>query len=122
WLIAVVVHPANVQDYHAAPAVLAKAKERFPRLQLIFADGIYARDYLPIRILAAFNIILEIVQRLAGSVGFKVLPQRWKVERTFAWLSRNRRLSRDYERNPSVSETMIHVAMTKLMLKRLCPG
>lgn len=122
WLIAVVVHPANIQDYHAASAVVAKAKQRFPRLKLIFADGIYARDYLPIRILAAFNIILEIVQRLIGTVGFRVLPQRWKVERTFAWLSRNRRLSRDYERNPSVSETMVHVAMTKLMLKRLCPS
>jgi hypothetical protein len=51
------------------------------------------------------------VQRLAGIVGFHVLPQRWKVERTLAWLSRNRRLSRDYERNPDVSEARIHVAM-----------
>jgi transposase len=86
------------------------------------ADGIYGRDDLPIRLLAAFNILVEIVQRLAGAVGFHVLPQRWKAERTFAWLSRNRRLGCDCERNPSVSETMIHVAMTKLMLKRLCPG
>jgi putative transposase len=122
WLITVVVHPANIQDYHAARAVVAKVKQRFPRLKLIYADGIYARDDLPIRILAAFNILVDIVRRLAGAVGFTVLPQRWKVERTFAWLSRNRRLSRDYERNPSVSEAMIHVAMTKLMLKRLCPG
>ncbi len=122
WLVAVVVHPANIQDYHGARAVVAQAKQRFPRLKLIFADGIYARDYLPIRMLAAFNIVLQVVQRLVGTVGFKVLPQRWKVERTFAWLSRNRRLSKDYERNPRVSETLIHVAMTKLMLKRLCPG
>jgi putative transposase len=122
WLVAVVVHPANIQDYHGAREVVAKAKQRFPRLKMIFADGIYARDYLPIRMLAAFNIVLQVVQRLVGTVGFKVLPQRWKVERTFAWLSRNRRLSKDYERNPRVSETLIHVAMTKLMLKRLSPG
>src|SRR5499433_3226960 len=56
WLITVVVHPANIQDYHAARDVVAKAKQRFPRLKLIFADGIYARDDLSIRILAAFSI------------------------------------------------------------------
>jgi putative transposase len=74
WLIAVLVQPANVQDYHGARDVLAKVKQRFPRLQLIYADGIYANDYLPIRILAAFNFVLEIVRRALGTVGFIVLP------------------------------------------------
>jgi transposase len=120
WLIAVLVHPANVQDYHAAPELLAKVKRRFPRLKVICADGIYANNGLPIRILAAFNFVLKVVRRVAGAVGFMVLPQRWKVERTFAWLGRNRRLSKDYERDPRVSEAMVQIAMIKLMLKRLC--
>jgi len=119
WLIAVLVHPANIQDYHGARDVLVQVKQRFPRLKLLFADGIYANDQLPLRVLAGFNILLEIVRRAAGAVGFRVLPRRWVVERTFAWLGRNRRLSKDYEHNPRVSETMIHLAMTKLMLKRL---
>ena len=122
WLIAVLVHPANVQDYHGAVDVLAKAKKRFPRLKVIYADGIYANDCLAIRILAAFNFVLEVVRRALTTVGFAVLPKRWKVERTFAWMGRNRRLSKDYENNPRNSETMIHVAMIKLMLKRVRPG
>ena len=119
WLIAVLVHPASVQDYHGALDLLARAKQRFPRLKVIYADGIYANDWLPIRIRAAFNFVLEVVRRVAGTIGFVVLPQRWKVERTFAWLGRNRRLSKDYERDPRISETMVQIAMIKLMTKRL---
>jgi putative transposase len=119
WLIAVVVHPANIQDYHGTRDLLVKVKQRFPRLKVLFADGIYANHQLPLRVLAGFNILLEIVRRVAGTVGFRVLPRRWVVERTFAWLGRNRRLSKDYEHNPRVSETMIHLAMVKLMLTRL---
>ena len=121
-LIAVVVHAANVQDYHGAKAVLRKAKQRFPRLKLLWADSAYERDDLPLWAVVACNFVIEIVQRLAGAVGFVVLPRRWVVERTFAWLVRNRRLSRDYERSPAVSETWIHVAMIKLMLVRLKPA
>ena len=120
WLIAVVVHPANIQDYHGTRDLLVKVKQRFPRLTLLFADGIYANHQLPLRVLIGFNVVLEIVRRVAGAVGFRVLPRRWVVERTFAWLGRNRRLSKDYEHNPRVSETMIHLAMIKLMLRRLC--
>jgi transposase len=65
---------------------------------------------------------LEIVEKLGDQVGFKVLPKRWIVERTFAWLNRSRRLSKDYERLPQTSEAFIYVAMTRLMLKRLAHG
>jgi putative transposase len=118
-LIAVVVHAACIQDYHGAKEVLRQAKARFPRLQLVWGDSAYGRDYLPNWAVIACGFVLEIVQRAAGTVGFVVLHRRWVVERTFAWLVRNRRLSRDYERSPRVSETLIRVAMVKLMLNRL---
>jgi putative transposase len=121
-LIAAVVHPADVQDQEGAKQVLRKAKRRFPRLQVIWADSAYGRNYLPEWALAACGFVLEIVRRAAAAVGFVVLHRRWVVERTFAWLGRNRRLSKDYERSPSVSETMIHIAMIKLMLSRLRPA
>jgi len=67
-------------------------------------------------------LVLDIVRRAAGAVGFVVLHRRWVVERTFAWLVRNRRLARDYARSPRVSETWIHLAMIKVMLRRLKPA
>jgi putative transposase len=121
-LIAVVVHAANIQDYVGAKAVLAKAKKRFPRLQLLGADSAYERDDLPDWAVLACNFVLEIVRRAADAVGFVVQKKRWIVERTFAWLSRNRRLARDYERSPRVSETWIHISMIRLMLRRLKPA
>lgn len=121
-LIAVLVHAANIQDYDGAKEVLQKVKERFPRLKLIWADSAYARNDLPTWLVAACNIVLEVVCRAAGAVGFVVVHRRWVVERSFAWLVRNRRLSRDYERSPRVSETWIHIAMVKIMLRRLRPS
>jgi len=121
-LIAVLVHPANIQDYEGAKEVLQQAKSRFPRLQKVWADSIYACHHLPNWVLVACNFVLEIVKRPVGRAGFVLLHRRWVVERTFAWLGRNRRLSKDYERSPRVSETMIHVAMIKLMLRRLQPA
>jgi putative transposase len=118
-LIALVIHPANVQDQDGAKQVLRRAKERFPRLKLIWADRAYGRSCLPQWAVIACGFVLEVVRRAAGVVGFAVLPRRWVVERTFAWLGRHRRLSKDYERLAAVGEAWIHIAMTKLMLKRL---
>jgi putative transposase len=118
-LIAVLVHPANIQDYDGAKDVLKAAKKRFPRLKQIWADSIYACKDLPTWAIVACNFFLEVVRRSAKAVGFAVLPRRWVVERTFGWLGRSRRLSKDYERSPRVSETMIQLAMIRLMLKRL---
>jgi putative transposase len=122
WLIAVCVQPADVQDYDGAQEVLAKAKKRFPRLQTVWADSIYACKGLVDRVWLTFTILLEIVRRPLGSKGFVLLHRRWVVERTFAWLGRFRRLSKDYERCTKVSEAMIHIAMLHLMLRRLRPA
>lgn len=121
-LIACVVHPANVQDYDGAEPVLDKARSRFPRLKKIFADGIYAYKQFPLCVWIIYRWVVEVVTRPKGERCFKVLPKRWIVERTFAWLGRWRRLSKDYERSPRVSETWIHLAMTGLMLRRLRPA
>jgi putative transposase len=121
-LIACAVHPADVQDYDGAEWVLDKVKERFPRLKRVYADGIYACKLLPLCVWVIYRLALKVVERLPGVRGFSVLMHRWRVERTFGWLGRNRRLSKDYERSPQVSETMIYIAMTHLMLKRLRPA
>jgi putative transposase len=120
-LIACVVHAADVQDYDGCEAVLDKAKARFPGLKKIWADSRYACLETPRCVKLLYGWVLEIVRRAAGAVGFVVLHRRWVVERTFGWLVCFRRLSKDYERNPRVSETMVYVALIHLMLRRLRP-
>lgn len=122
FLIAVVVHPANIQDYDGAKEVLRRAKQRFPRLKLIYADGMYGKNALPAWASIVCNFMFEIVEKALGIVKFKPIKQRWKVERSLAWLGRPRRLSKDYERTISSSETWIHLANIKLMLNRLKPA
>ena len=119
-LLAVVVHPANLQDRDGAKLVLAQLVGKFPRLKLIWADGGYAGRLIDwTRELGHW--ILEIVKRSADATGFQVLPKRWIVERTFAWFGRYRRLSKDYETLTESSEAVIYLAMTHLMLRRLKP-
>lgn len=120
-VLAVAVHPANIQDRDGARLVLDIVKNTFSRLRLIWADGGYAgrltdwiRDLRKQR-----KIRLEIVKRSDNVKGFVVLPRRWVVERTFGWLGRYRRFSKDYEQLTSSSEAMIHIAMIGLMVKRL---
>ncbi len=116
-----VVHAANIQDRDGAKLVLRKLLGRFPRLCLIWADGGY-RGKL-IEWTASFGgWVLEIVKRNDDVKGFKVLPRRWVVERTLGWLGRYRRLSKDYEELVETSESMIYLAMTNLMIRRLCPA
>src|SRR5207253_2430597 len=91
-LLAALVTPANVQDPVAAPAVLAQAKARSPRLTLIWADGRY-RGPLITQAARRLGLTIEVVSPPAGQRGFQVLPRRWVVERTFAWLERYRRLA-----------------------------
>ena len=120
-VLAVVVHPADVQDRDGAKLVLARLWGRFPRLKHIWADGGYAGKLIEwTRTFGRWA--LDIVRRCDDAAGFVVLPKRWIVERTFAWLGRYRRLSKDYELLAESSEAMIHLAMIHLMLRRLAPA
>jgi putative transposase len=121
-ILAVVVHSAGIQDRDGAKSVLSKIKGCFPRLRKVLADGIYnggiagwAREF--------GGWVLEVVAKPKKEKGepSKVVKWRWIVERTFAWLGRNRRLSKDYERRPESSEAFIYIAMIHLMLRRLEP-
>ncbi len=116
------VHSAATQDYDGARVVLERLAGAFTRLRLIWADSIYERKGLGewLRGLRTRGkLVLEIVRGEPGQRGFHVQPRRWVIERTFGWLVKNRRLVRDYEYLPETSETMIYVAMIRLMLKRL---
>lgn len=116
-LLLVVVHAANIQDHAGAQVVLNRVRHQLPRLRLIWADSIYTHivDWVK----AQCHWVLEIVKRPADVKGFQVLPRRWVVERTFGWLGRNRRLSKDYESLPETSESFIYAAMVRLMLRRV---
>jgi len=121
-ILAVVVHSAGVQDYDGAVSVLGvlgQLKARFHRLKVIFADSTYGRNNLPECVKGAFGWLLQTVLRPVNTKGFVVLPKRWIVERTFGWLGRYRRHSKDYERNTASSEAMIYIAMSHVMLRRL---
>jgi len=118
-LLQVVVHAANIQDYHGAKCVLGRLTERIATLKKIWADGIYKKAGVVDWVREILQINLEIVNREPGQKGFQILPRRWVVERTFAWLGRYRRLSKDYERCPQTSETVVYIASVHLMLRRL---
>ena len=115
--VAVVVTSAAVNDKAGARLLLAAVREALPRLKKLWADAGYRSGPLAAEARAQ-GIELEVVERHAGG-GFVVMARRWVVERTFAWLSRYRRLSKDYEYLPETSEAMIYAAMSRLMLRRL---
>jgi putative transposase len=116
-----VVTAASVQDRDGAIPLLEVLRHRFSRLRRIWADGAYRGDLIAwVWALRPWRkVCLAIVRRPKGSKGFKVLPWRWIVERTFGWLGRYRRLSKDYEYLTQTSEAMIRVAMIHLMVRRL---
>jgi putative transposase len=117
-LLVVVVLAAQIQDREGAKMAFLQAKRRFPRLRLIWADGGY-RGRLVRWTKATCGWVLRIVLRTDDQRGFVVLPKRWIVERTFGWLNKWRRLSKDYEVLPQTSEALIQVAMINLMVRRL---
>jgi putative transposase len=94
-VMAVVVTSAGVQDYHGAKPVLATLRGRCPRLKVVWADAIYEKQWLIEWVRSEYGWELVIIKRSDGEKGFKLLPKRWVVERTFAWLGRSRRLSKD---------------------------
>ena len=120
-VIVAVVHSAARGEREGAKLVLATLATSISRLRHIWADRGYTGPLLEWvwKLRKRRRIELEIVKRKYNQEGFVVLPRRWVVERTFGWLGRSRRLSKDYERLTASSETMIYLAMTRLMLKRL---
>jgi putative transposase len=120
-LLSVIVTAAHVQDRDGAMSLLDVLRHRFSRLRVIWADQAYAGDLIAwVWALRPWRKVrLEIVKRPEGIKGFLLLPKRWIVERTFAWLGRYRRLSKDYEYLTQTSETIIRVAMIHLMVRRL---
>jgi putative transposase len=124
-LLVVMVHSAGIQDRDGAKQLLEWAYSHLPRLLTIFADGAYVGawyawvDYLWNKGLGwKCRFFMQFVRRTPGMVGFCVLPKRWVVERTFAWLSRYRRLSKDYEYLPKSSEAFVYLASIHLMVRR----
>ena len=120
-LMKVSVTAGNVQDREGARLLLndfAKQEKLIQRLALIWADGGY-RGTLVGWVEKTFGWRLEIVKKPEDQIGFRVLPRRWVVERTFGWLVRQRRLARDYERLPETSEAFIYAAMIRLMIRNL---
>jgi putative transposase len=113
-----VVHAASLQDRDGAKLVFEKLKGKFTRLRLIWADGAYAGQLVE-WVKNAYGWLLEIVRREQGAKGFQLLPRRWVVERTFGWLGRYRRLSKDYEFQTGTSENMVLIAMIQVMVHRL---
>jgi len=118
-LLEVVVHAAGIQDYHGAKTLLRRLMETVNSLKKIWADGIYEKAGLVDWVRETLDIALEIVNRHPDQVGFQVLPRRWVVERTFAWLGRYRRLSKDYEHCTKSSEGVIYIASIHTMMKRI---
>ena len=116
---AVAVHGASWQDHDGACLVLMRLQEQGRRLKAIFADSAYARNDLPEWVRTTFGWVLQTILRPVRANGFVVLPKRWIVERTFAWLTRHRRHAKDYERNTDTSEAMIYITMISLMSRRL---
>ncbi|AKB70785.1 MULTISPECIES: IS5 family transposase [Methanosarcina] len=117
-LLMVVVHTADIQDRDGAKLVLEQVKGTFSRLQLVWADAGYSGKLIDwTKVVCGW--VLEIVKRSDDVKGFKVLPHRWIVERTFAWLGRYRRLSKDYEGLTESSQALIYAAMIHIMVRRM---
>lgn len=119
-MLKVFVSAADQKDREGAKQVLTDCKGDYARLKKIWADGQYT-GWLIDWVAEELGICLEVVLGSDDLKGFLVLPRRWVVERTFAWLGRYKRLAKDYELNPVHSESMVYVAMTQMLLQRRAP-
>ena len=119
-LLTVAVHPANIQDRDGAKQVLTKRlRRRFPFIEVVYADAGYQGPRVRDAARRSGRWKVEIVKRPKGAKGFVVVAKRWVVERTLAWISRNRRLARDFENLARTAQALVRLAMIKLMLRRL---
>ena len=113
-----IVHAANIQDRDGAKLVFRKLRKYLLRLKVVWADSGYAGKLVNwVNRYCGWK--LEIIKRSDNIKGFKIVPKRWIVERTFSWFENYRRLSKDYEYRTDTSETMIYIAMIHIMLRRL---
>ena len=115
------MHPADIQDRDGGVLVLSTLFGMFPFLQKLFADGGYQGPQFAnavVKVLPSLDI--EIVKRPDAKVGFKIIPKRWIVERTIAWLNRCRRLAKDWECRNCKALAFLRLASIRLMLRKLC--
>ncbi|MFD1981368.1 IS5 family transposase [Mesorhizobium newzealandense] len=118
-LVGVVVHAADIQDRDGAPAVLKSILKRWPWLRHVFADGGYAGPKLRGALQKIGKFTMEIIKRSDSAKGFEILPRRWVVERTFAWLGRCRRLAKDFERSIESAQAWVLIANIRMLTRRL---
>ena len=118
-LVGVQVHPADIQDCDGAPGVLAAIRVQYPWLRHVFADGGYAGEKLRKAMAKCGKWTFEIIKRSDTAIGFELLPRRWVVERTFAWLGRCRRLAKDFETSIDSAIAWILVAHIRRLTRRL---
>jgi putative transposase len=118
-LLALMVQPANLQDNHGAVPLLRSLRRRFPRLRHIFADRVYRGHKLTDALADLGTWTIEIVTRSQSIGTFKPEPRRWVVERTFAWLGRNRRLAKDFEATIASAEAWFTIASVQNLTRRL---
>ena len=119
-VIVVWVHAANIFDGKAARWIIEYLFSLLHTIKIIWADSAYSGAELFDWVVSQFNCVLEVVRKEKGIQGFHVLPRRWVVERTFAWLIRSRRLNKDYERKPSSSKAQVYLASCRLLLRQIC--
>lgn len=118
FLISILVHTADIQDRDGAVDLLKGVRRRFPWLRHVFADGGYAGDKLRKALSSAGDWTIEIIKRSDRAKGFEVLPRRWVVERTFAWLGRCRRLAKDWEATAASSTAWATIASIRMLIRR----
>jgi transposase len=118
-MVGAVVHPANVQDRDGAPMVLRSIRKSWPSLRHAFADGGYAGPKLRGALKGEGDWRIEIIKRSDAARGFKVLPRRWVVKRTFTWLGRCRRLAKDWEASIASAEAWLLIAHIRVLIRRL---
>ena len=117
-LLAILVLPASIQDRDGGWKLLVAAHRAYPSVAKVWLDGAYAGEFVR-RAHDELNVDAEVVKKPLDAHTFRVLPRRWVVERTFGWLNRERRLSKDYERLPDTTEAFIGITMVRLMTRRL---
>lgn len=118
-MVGIVVHGADVQDRDGAPLALATIRHRWPWLRHVFADGGYSGPKLRLALKGKGGWTIQIVKRSDAAKGFEILPRRWVVERTLAWLGRCRRLAKDWEASIASSEAWANVAHIRMLTRRL---